>query len=88
MIDSGAAVNIISEEVFNTLKPKLRLSTAKIKIFSYGSKNALPIISTFTCNVQATHKYTKTMFYVLKGDGHSLLSYATASELGLIQIIT
>jgi len=43
LIDSGAAVNIMSEEGFNTLKPMQRLSTAKIKIFS--------------CNVQATQEH-------------------------------
>jgi len=64
IIDS--AVNMVSEEVFNTLKPKPRLSTAKIKMFSYGSENALPIIGTFTCNVQATHKNTESMFYVFQ----------------------
>lgn len=88
LIDSGAAVNIINEDVLNTLDPKPMLSTAMIKIFPYGSNNALPIIGKFACNVQATNKRTESVFYVLRGDaGQSLLSYATASELGLIQII-
>lgn len=87
LIDSGAAVNVVNEGVFNTLDPQPKLTTANIKIFSYGSKTALPIVGKFTCNVQATTKQTETMFYVLRGDGHSLLSYATASQLGLIHII-
>ena len=87
LIDSGASVNVVSETVYSTLKPKPKISAAKIKIFSYGSKNALPIIGVFACNVQAKNRNTEASFYVLRGNGHSLLSYETASKLGLIQIV-
>ncbi|KAK0135266.1 hypothetical protein N1851_028900 [Merluccius polli] len=87
LIDSGASVNIISETVFNTLEPKPTMRAARIKIFSYGSDNALPITGVFECSVQAKDRNTEATFYVLKGNGHTLLSYDTASKLGLIKII-
>lgn len=85
-IDSGAAVNIISKALFNMLSPKPQLRATTIKIFAYGSDTALPIIGVFQCNVQASHSTTETKFYVLQNDGHTLLSYGTAQELGLINI--
>ncbi|KAI2646664.1 hypothetical protein H4Q32_027926 [Labeo rohita] len=86
LIDSGAAVNIISKAVFDKLTPKPQLRAATIKIFAYGSDSALPIIGVLQCNVQASHSITETKFYVLQNDGHTLLSYGTAQELGLINI--
>ncbi|KAK0132207.1 hypothetical protein N1851_032997 [Merluccius polli] len=79
LIDSGASVNIISETVFNTLEPKPTMRAARIKIFSYGSDNALPITGVFECSVQAKDRNTEATFYVLKGNGHTLLSYDTAN---------
>ncbi|KAI7789539.1 hypothetical protein IRJ41_010502 [Triplophysa rosa] len=87
LIDSGAAVNIISRTVFNTLTPQPQLEPTATRIFAYGSDAALPISGVFQCNVQASHKSTKAKFYVLENDGQTLLSYGTAQELGLIDII-
>lgn len=86
LIDSGCAVNVISKAVFNMLTPKPQFRAVTIKIFAYGSDTALPIIGVFQCNVQASHSTTETKFYVLQNDGHTLLSYGMAQELGLIHI--
>ncbi|RXN24365.1 Retrovirus-related Pol polyprotein from transposon 412 [Labeo rohita] len=88
LIDSGAAVNIISEKTYNKLSTQPRLLHTDLKILAYGSKDALPILGKFTGCVEAKNK-TKTdgTFYVIKGDGCSLLRYQTADELGLIKII-
>ena len=71
LIDSGAAVNIISENIYNMLWPQPEMKVANIKIFSYGSKHALPIIGVFECSVNAKDRNTQATFYVLKGSGHS-----------------
>ncbi|RXN06658.1 putative protein K02A2.6-like protein [Labeo rohita] len=88
LIDSGAAVNIISEKTYNKLSTQPCLLHTDLKILAYGSKDALPILGKFTGCVEAKNK-TKTdgTFYVIKGDGCSLLRYQTADELGLIKII-
>lgn len=82
LIDSGAAVNIISEMTYNKLSIQPRLLHTDLRILAYGSKDALPILGKSTGCVEA-----KNTFYVIKGDGCSLLSYQTADELGLIKII-
>ena len=87
LIDSGAAVNIISESVFNTMTPRPQLTTVSVKIYPYGCTNSLPIAGAFNCDIEAGNKKTKGVFYVLEGDGCSLLSYQTADELGLIKIV-
>ncbi|KAJ7993992.1 hypothetical protein DPEC_G00261320 [Dallia pectoralis] len=87
MIDSGAAVNIISESVLSTLRPCPQFSPADIKIFPYGNTKPLPITGAFTCSTETDNRQTLAKFYVMEGDSCSLLGYNTAKELGLIKII-
>ena len=56
LIDSGAAVNIISEAVLSTLRSSPQLTSANIKIFPYGSTKPLPIAGAFTCSTETEHK--------------------------------
>lgn len=85
LIDSGAAVNIVSGAIHRTMKPLPQLRPAKIKIFSYGSTDPLPITGVFTCTAEAGN--TQCTVYVMKGDGCSLLSYLTNNQLSLIKMI-
>lgn len=78
MIDSGAAVNIISESVRRTLRPRPQLSPAGIKIFPYGNTEPLPITGAFTCSTETDNKKTTAEFYVMRGGSCSLLGYNTA----------
>lgn len=88
LIDSSAAVNLISEKTYNNLSIQPCLLHTDLRILAYGSKNALPIIGKFTGCVETRNKRkTDATFYVVRGDGCSLLSYQTADELGLIKII-
>lgn len=88
LIDSGAAVNIISEKTYNNLSIQPRFLHTDLRMLAYGSKNALPIIGKFTGCVETRDKRkTNATFYVVRGDGCSLLSYQTADELELIKII-
>ena len=87
LIDSGAAVNIISEAVLSTLRSSPQLTSANIKIFPYGSTKPLPIAGAFTCSTETEHKKTVAKFYVMKGDSCTLLGYNTAKELGLIKVV-
>ena len=88
LIDSGAVVNIISESVFNAMTRRPQLTTVSVKIYPYGCTNPQPIAGAFNCDIEAGNKNNKGMFYVLEGDGCSLLSYKTADELGLIKIVS
>lgn len=88
LIDSSVAVNIISKNKYNNLSIQLRLLHTDLRMLAYGSKNALPIIGKFPgCGETRNKRKTDATFYVVRGDGCSLLSYQTADELGLIKII-
>ena len=89
LIDSGASVNIMDERTYNTLHPKPTLHKDKTQIFTYASSTTLPIIGAFVSEVESKHKIVpESKFFVYRGRGHnSLLSYQTATELGLIEII-
>ena len=67
LIDSGAALNIISESVFNAMTPHQQLTTVSVKIHPYGCTNPLPIAGAFNCDIEAGNKKTKGMFYMLEG---------------------
>lgn len=88
MIDSGASVNILNEATFNKLIVKPNLQKDRAKIYAYGAQSPLPILGSFISEVSSKHKFSSSKFFVVKGSGHvSLLSYQTATELGLIEII-
>ena len=43
MVDSGATINIISEQDFNCLKPKPQLKDTKTKVYPYISEKPLDL---------------------------------------------
>jgi hypothetical protein len=73
-IDSGAAVNIISEKTFSNLSVQPRLLHTDLRILAYGSKDALPVVGASSVEARNKNKIDGT-FYMIKGDGCSLLSY-------------
>ena len=87
LIDSGASVNIMGTQTYDTLRPRPNLSKTTTKVFPYGSTVALPIAGKFESTVESKTKFTGATFYVLKGNGAPLISYQTASELGLIHVV-
>lgn len=52
-----------------------------------GSAKPLTILGTFETTVESWNKVTLAKFNVVPGMTGSLLSYATAPELGIVQII-
>lgn len=56
LIDSGAVVNIISENTYNNLSLQPCLLHTDLRILAYGSKDALPILGKFTGRVEARNK--------------------------------
>jgi len=86
IIDSGASVNLIDEKQWSSMRNRPHLKQAKSKIFSYGSKTPMPILGMFDATVESNNRITVGTFYVTSGNGGSLLSYKSASELDLIKI--
>ena len=87
LIDSGAGVNIMDSETYNNIN--LPLQDTSKKIFGYNADSPLPVLGKFSASV--TSKVINTsadvQFYVIQGGGGNLMSYQTATDLGLLHIV-
>ena len=87
-IDSGASVNVIGETLFNTLGTHVKLMKTKVKLYAYGSTDALPVVGCFDGLIDIKGKMEIAKFYVVRGDRMgSLMGLETALKLGVITII-
>ncbi|XP_042150259.1 uncharacterized protein LOC121838228 [Ixodes scapularis] len=50
-------------------------------------KQPLPVVGVFKAKIKARKNTTHTSVYIIKGHHASLLSYQTATRLGLIQVL-
>ena len=93
VIDSGASVNIISSALWENLKSqkiKCKSEKSNKKLYAYGSDSPLEVVGKFSCEVyiqnQSKMKSAQAEFYVVRGNGVSLLGKATAIELGVLKL--
>lgn len=88
IIDSGASTNIIDQSDYEKIckQHKLDIKKSATNIMAYGSDKPLPAVGKFTATLEAKTRYTVADIYVIKGHHGSLLSYQTATALGLIAI--
>ena len=84
----NAFYGMISETEYDKLKGKIRLEKCSKKLFSYASKNLLPVLG--QCKARITVPETgvsrETDFIVIPNAQVSLLSYKTSKELGILKI--
>ena len=87
-MDSGASINVIDSKTFDKIKGKrkIKLQKATRPIRTYGSTSKLPVLGKFLAEIESRDKITSTYVYIVKGSGGSLLSCATAQELGLMKL--
>ena len=69
-------------QTFKSLKNNPNLVTSNVNVHAYGSKILLRIIGQFTTKVQNTY----VNFHVVGNVGHTLLSFKTSRELGMITV--
>ncbi|CAB3998121.1 uncharacterized protein K02A2.6-like, partial [Paramuricea clavata] len=88
VIDTGASIDIIDELAFNTLQKQrpIALQRSKTRIFAYGATNQLPVMGQFRATLECLTGATTTQVHVIKRNFGCLLSYQTASALGLIML--
>ena len=88
VIDSGASINIIDESAFHTLcqNVPITLQHSTTRILAYGAKSPLPILGKFESALHCSTGSTMSQINVFKGNFGCLLSYQTASALGLVMI--
>jgi len=87
IVDTGASVNILDESAFQKLEYKPVLHKSRTRIYAYGCKKPMKVLGTFHSEVETKDKIADALFFVIEGQGNaSLLSYKTASMLGLIKV--
>ena len=86
IIDSRSPLNILDKKLYTNIKPTLPLAASTTKIFSYWSKQPLPLLGTFKATVTVNHQQTTAKFYVTKGSSGTLLRKKTAESLDLLHI--
>ena len=88
MVDSGATTDIIDETTFRDLQRHTSLTVAKSKprILPYGSTTPLPLLGKFTARLETKFCYTVASIYACKGGNGLVLSFQTATELGLLDV--
>jgi len=86
VIDSGATVNVVDDVTLSTMQPQPVLRNARARLYAYGSKSPMIVRGTFHGLFESKDKITEGEVYVVQGNGGSLLSFKTASELGLIKL--
>jgi len=88
MIDTGASTDILDEAAFqkmNQTQP-IKLTEDTCRMFAYGSQSQLRVLGKFDANIRANGKQVTSTVHILQGTHGSPLSFATANELGLVDI--
>ena len=86
IIDSGASVNLIDEQTMKRLKQQPQLQRDKANLYTYGSTTPIDIIGKVQTTIETKHKICEATVYVAKGNSGALLSFSTASNLGVVKI--
>ena len=84
VIDTGAEVNVMSQETSNKLNLKINTENKKT-LFGYGRK-MLPVIGSVNTKVESlvTNNSKQLEFQVIQGEAETLLSCETSEDLGLV----
>ena len=89
IIDSGASMNAIDENVWVKLKGnKVKCTSKKCNksLYTYGSQKPLEVLGSFTATAAVGDKETEGKFIVIKGKGEPLLGRHTAVQLGVLKV--
>ncbi|XP_064475331.1 uncharacterized protein K02A2.6-like [Ornithodoros turicata] len=85
-LDTGSGVNVVGEQTWSEHFQET-LEETRTRLVPYGLKQEIPVMGTFTATFKTQGKSVRAPIFVVKGPQASLLSYQTASELNLINIV-
>ena len=83
LVDSGASVNIVSSNAVKVFG--VDLQPCGTRVYAFNSSAPLPMIGKFSALTESKCSTVDAEFLVVES-GTSLLGYATATELGILQI--
>ena len=81
-------IDILDEDTYNKVNHKntLTLQPSTKHLFAYGSTSQLNVLGCCTTTIAIKTSKKDITFYVIEGGHGSLLSYATARDLGILNI--
>ena len=88
LIDTGCSLNIIDECSYGKFLNKPRLEPIKGSVFAFQNKSPLRFAGEFTIEVKYNERSVLTRVAVVSGSEKCLLGFKTASELGLVKILS
>ncbi|XP_071510902.1 uncharacterized protein [Diadema antillarum] len=86
VIDTGASVMMMSQRTFAQLRPQPPLVAHSIPVYGYVNSTPLHVKGTFTATISYKSSSAATEVYVTSHNGDTLLDFATATALGLVEL--
>ncbi|KAK3763364.1 hypothetical protein RRG08_031862, partial [Elysia crispata] len=71
VVDTGASVNVITNTAYKALSPRPKLSPSSTSVYSYNTKEKLPILGCFSSRVRYKERTIEAQFYVVEDRGIS-----------------
>jgi transposase InsO family protein len=87
MADSGASVNILSENHYKSMAKRLTLQESTAKIFAYGDSKPLEVLGEATTSLRYKNRQCTAKLIVVKKGRISLLSWETSMKLKLMSLV-
>ena len=84
LADSGASVNLISQQTFDKMNPKPFITSSSSKIYAYGSSSPMKVTGQFRTLLQAGDKTCVATIQVVEGTESPILSWETCRALQLL----
>ena len=88
LVDTGSSINIISEQFYENLSPKPKLTAVKSKAFAFAQEKPLQIRGKYSSTIETKNKVIPVTLHVVKKNNQSILSYDSAVELGIVPEIS
>ena len=88
IVDTGASTDILDESTFASLNKdnNIQLQPTSKRLFAYGSGQQLPVLGKFSATLSLKDKRITSLIHVLEGNHGSLLSYQSATDLGILDM--
>ena len=88
IIDTGSSTDILDEDTYHQINHRnsITLQPTTKRLFAYGSKLQLNVLGRFDATIAFKDSNKASTIRVVQGSHGSLLSYNTATELGILDI--
>jgi len=88
IIDTGASIDILNEATYKKVHKhnNILLTPSQKPLFAYGSATLLKVLGSFRSLISIDDAQCVSTFRVLEGNHSSLLSYAKAAKLQILQL--